>query len=397
VRIIRTGDVGEDVRDVQRRLLALGGAIDPEELEGSFGPSSDAAVRAFQAGRRLPVDGLVGPDTWAQLVEAGYSLGDRVLYLRHPFQRGDDVRELQRWLNALGFDTGREDGILGKETDRAIREFQRNVGREIDGIVGPDTIAALDRLRPDVEAPSRAVVREAEGLRTQRGSVHGAIVAIDPGHGPGAGLRGPTGLLESTVTYRVAELLRARLEQLGAHPALLRDTQSESTPSERASLANAAGADLCVSIHLGSEGPQDEGPVYAYFGTGRTHSPAGQRLAQLIQAAMRDRLGFADDGTQRLAITILRETKMPAVAVKPCDLANPDAEARLLDPAFLAGIAGSLADAIEEFLVGDGGELAPAGAWRARSRPNQATGGSARSVSTGRSTTGEPPRRSSRG
>ena len=36
-----------------------------------------------------------------------------MLYLRRPMLRGDDVAELQRQLNALGFDAGREDGILG--------------------------------------------------------------------------------------------------------------------------------------------------------------------------------------------------------------------------------------------------------------------------------------------
>ena len=151
MRIIRAGDVGEDVRDVQQRLITLGTPIDPGELDGRFGPSTEAAVRSFQGERRLPVDGLVGPDTWAQLVEAGYELGDRALYLRYPFQRGDDVRALQRELNALGFDAGREDGILGRETDRAIRDFQRNMGQALDGIVGPETVSSLARLRPDVE------------------------------------------------------------------------------------------------------------------------------------------------------------------------------------------------------------------------------------------------------
>ncbi len=83
---------------------------------------------------------MVGPDTWGQLVEAGYQLGDRTLYLHSPFHRGDDVSALQRKLNGLGFDAGREDGLFGPLTDRAVREFQRNVGEEPDGIVGIDTL-----------------------------------------------------------------------------------------------------------------------------------------------------------------------------------------------------------------------------------------------------------------
>jgi peptidoglycan hydrolase-like protein with peptidoglycan-binding domain len=127
VRIIRNGDRGEAVRDIQHRLTELGHRVDPAELEGEFGPSTQDAVRSFQAARRLPVDGIVGADTWNQLVEAGYRLGDRTLYLRSPAFRGDDVRALQRMLNALGFDAGKEDGILGRHTADAVMEFQRNL------------------------------------------------------------------------------------------------------------------------------------------------------------------------------------------------------------------------------------------------------------------------------
>ena len=163
--LIRRGTRGEDVRDVQHRLLAAGLRIDPDELDGAFGASTEEAVRGFQRARGLPPDGIMGPDTWGQLVEAGYRLSDRTLYLRSPAFRGDDVRALQRMLNALGFDAGKEDGIFGPRTDRAVREFQRNVASRVDGIVGLDTVHAISRYRPPVDAPSRAVVREGEAAR----------------------------------------------------------------------------------------------------------------------------------------------------------------------------------------------------------------------------------------
>jgi N-acetylmuramoyl-L-alanine amidase len=150
---------------VQHRLLAAGLRIDPDELDGAFGASTEEAVRGFQRARGLPPDGIMGPDTWGQLVEAGYRLSDRTLYLRSPAFRGDDVRALQRMLNALGFDAGKEDGIFGPRTDRAVREFQRNVASRVDGIVGLDTVNAISRYRPPVDAPSRAVVREGEAAR----------------------------------------------------------------------------------------------------------------------------------------------------------------------------------------------------------------------------------------
>ena len=135
----------------------------------------------FQERRNLRVDGQVGPDTWGQLVEAGYQLGDRTLYLHSPLHRGDDVSALQRKLNALGFDAGKEDGLFGPLTDRAVREFQRNVGEEPDGIVGIDTLSTLERMRPTESGPGRAVVREAESVRAMRSSIEGQVVAIDAG------------------------------------------------------------------------------------------------------------------------------------------------------------------------------------------------------------------------
>src|SRR4029453_14585663 len=112
--------------------------VEPDELDGSFGASTEAAVREFQQARGLPPDGILGPATGEQLVEAGSRLGDRTLYLRSPAFRGDDVRELQRMLNALGFDAGKQDGIFGPRTDRGLRQFPPNAASRGGGHQRPD-------------------------------------------------------------------------------------------------------------------------------------------------------------------------------------------------------------------------------------------------------------------
>ena len=53
------------------------------------------------------------------------------------------VRKLQLLLTALGYDPGGADGIPGKRTGAAVREFQREYGLEADGIAGKATEAAL--------------------------------------------------------------------------------------------------------------------------------------------------------------------------------------------------------------------------------------------------------------
>ncbi len=266
MRIYRLGDEGPEVGDIQERLTRLGHPIDTGESGVRFGSSTDVAVREFQRRRSLRVDGLVGPDTWGQLVEAGYHLGDRTLYLHSPHFRGDDVRALQRKLNALGFDAGREDGLYGVNTDRAMREFQRNVGEEPDGIVGLHVIAVLERMRPLESGPSRALVREAEEMRHARTSIDGRALAIDPGD-PGE----PGG----ACTYAVAQTLHDQLAAMGARPVLLRGRDEPLGPTERARAANEMGAAMCVSIELASGLPEASGPTVSYFGSDQTHSPAG--------------------------------------------------------------------------------------------------------------------------
>lgn len=147
VEPVRQGDRGAAVEDVQRRLLVLGYDLGPSGVDGVFLGATLAAVRSFQRGRALREEGFVGQETWSALVDATFTLGDRLLYLRVPYFHGCDVRTLQGALNALGFSCGEPDGIFGAYTERAVREFQANTGQPADGIVGGETVRALVNLK----------------------------------------------------------------------------------------------------------------------------------------------------------------------------------------------------------------------------------------------------------
>lgn len=58
--------------------------------------------------------------------------------------RGDDVSEAQSVLEDEGYYDYAVDGIYGPITDSAVRSFQRDQGLVVDGIIGPNTRAALD-------------------------------------------------------------------------------------------------------------------------------------------------------------------------------------------------------------------------------------------------------------
>lgn len=57
--------------------------------------------------------------------------------------RGDEVRLLQQAIEAHGFSPGTIDGIFGAGTEAAVLAFQQSEGLTVDGIVGPETAAAL--------------------------------------------------------------------------------------------------------------------------------------------------------------------------------------------------------------------------------------------------------------
>lgn len=65
--VLRLGSTGDDVRQIQERLTALGYA--PGAADGLFWRRTCDAVRAYQRARGLAVDGAVGPATWAALWE----------------------------------------------------------------------------------------------------------------------------------------------------------------------------------------------------------------------------------------------------------------------------------------------------------------------------------------
>jgi len=69
---LRQGARGEAVRELQRNLNVHRAAVglSPIAVDGAFGPRTEAAVREFQRGAGLSVDGVVGPVTTAALARA---------------------------------------------------------------------------------------------------------------------------------------------------------------------------------------------------------------------------------------------------------------------------------------------------------------------------------------
>ena len=158
MKSIRLGDAGPAVEDVQHRL-ALIGLLDESHVDGVFGEGTAAAVREFRQQAGLADGTEIDNRAWSALVDASYSIGDRTLYLRMPYFHGHDVLELQQALGALGFLSGKLDGIFGAHTESGVRKFQRNMGLPSDGIVGAYTFDAIRNLHHSWEGKRPSSVK----------------------------------------------------------------------------------------------------------------------------------------------------------------------------------------------------------------------------------------------
>ncbi|MEP6625507.1 MAG: peptidoglycan-binding protein [Acidimicrobiia bacterium] len=294
---LRSGDLGDAVRDLQQRLIAAGIPVPPDEI-GMFGTATETGVREFQTRRTVRVDGIVGRETWAALVESGFELGDRLLYLRSPNLRGDDVTELQRTLNRLGFDSGREDGILGPNSANALREFQRNSGLSVDGIAGPATLEAFARVSA-MAAGSVATVREQDLLsRPEPLGTRRLYIAVDPGFGQ---IGTPLG------RWLTAQGAQVMLDVSGADDHLL---------AERANRWHS-------HFFLAVRGGDRVSWQCLYYASGNFRSERGCHAAHIINEELAAVIPHADDpDADGRAYEILRETRMAAVV---CGLADADA------------------------------------------------------------------------
>lgn len=161
---LRVGSTGRSVKEVQYYLFLLSAyypSIPEIQFDGVFGRATEQAVRAYQTLMGLPVDGVVGPDTWASIyarittlrtvdgpVQAfrvfrypGYELKEGV--------DGDMTRFVQFLLSyiSLFFDDitpiGALDGVFGPELTRAVESFQSAFGLPVTGVVDETTWNAL--------------------------------------------------------------------------------------------------------------------------------------------------------------------------------------------------------------------------------------------------------------
>ncbi len=136
----------QNISDAQNQLTILG--LYTGEINNELNNETKAALKEFQRLAGLSVDGILGPKTKAALEKgedsyigiggAGVNNVEVIIYSK-------EIENAQKTLKELNLYTGEIDGINGKGTKSAIKEFQKLAGLSIDGVLGPNTKAALEK------------------------------------------------------------------------------------------------------------------------------------------------------------------------------------------------------------------------------------------------------------
>lgn len=184
---LKQGSTGPGVKLIQGVLLHNGYTISGG-ADGVFGASTASVLRKFQASNGIAATGAVDAKTakiLSQLAEkaapaATPASSNTQSSSSQPSQSnqssesnlsglkvgalGSDVKSLQQKLIDSGIAvSGGADGIFGPATYQAVREFQSRHGLVVDGVVGPNTLAALNGA-PSTPAKNSAASSSAGGF-----------------------------------------------------------------------------------------------------------------------------------------------------------------------------------------------------------------------------------------
>ena len=140
---LEKGSTGSDVKDLQTKLKKLG--YYDAYVDGDYGDTTVAAVKAFQKKYNLTADGVAGSETLKKLDSAYKNAdSDKDDGSLRKGATGTAVKTLQTNLKKLGFYTAYVDGSFGSTTESAVKAFQKKYGLTADGVAGSATLKKIE-------------------------------------------------------------------------------------------------------------------------------------------------------------------------------------------------------------------------------------------------------------
>ena len=131
------GAQGQDVQRAQT-IFVMMKTLGFDQIDGTFGPVTQTAVKDFQQGAGIAADGVIGDATWARMP------ADPDTPVLRRGATGGAVSGLQKGLLKFGgadsaTDPGAADGTFGPRTEAAVKAYQAQHALQNDGVVGPQT------------------------------------------------------------------------------------------------------------------------------------------------------------------------------------------------------------------------------------------------------------------
>jgi N-acetylmuramoyl-L-alanine amidase len=223
-----------------------------------------------------------------------------------------------------------------------------------------------------------ATLSEQAGLKVRK-------VVVDPGHGGhDSGAVGAGGAQEKDVCLGVAKRLAERLRDMGLEVELTRDDDRFVPLEERTDFANAAKADLFISIHANASAPgkkshgvetyfldvahdryalrlaarenattehtvSDLQLILADLAT-KSNAADSERLARKVQAALAGKLKAKSLGVKHALFFVLLGAKMPAILVEAGFITHAKEGKKLADPKYQEEAAAAIQQGVKEFI-----------------------------------------------
>jgi len=324
--LIKKGAKGLKIVDIQSRLRLLGFDLGKTEIDGIFGEETENAIKEFQKKRCISVTGVIDDECWQELVDAGYKIGDRLLYLKEPPFRGDDVKTLQFWLKSLGFFKHNEHGIFDKNTSKALIEFQKNMKLRMDGIFGGETLEHLIGLKRIINEKQSSNYPVFKKRKTEKENP--ARIIIDFGEFPSdmkdemrKMLRQKIEICFNIVNYCVESLKNANIS------VILTSDRPGSVLTKlfsRIKKANKSNGDMLVSINIGYDENEAENIFKCYYFQGmKSFSRGGKKLADFLCKEFETVFPNIVTKSSGASYAVLKDTNMTSVYLEVGNINNP--------------------------------------------------------------------------
>lgn len=206
-------------------------------------------------------------------------------------------------------------------------EIYNNSSVEADEIIHPKNNGGSDKVKNSV--------------------LEGKVIVVDAGHGGKDQGTSYGNILEKDVVLSMGKYVMSELERRGATVIMTRTDDEFLELEQRADIANNAGADVFVCLHIDYyEGGEDVNGLTCHY---MPDSSEGKELAECLAQSVQNSGIINVRDCMESDFSVLRNTDMPAVLIETGFLSSQTDRERLIDTSYQQQLASSLADGLEDY------------------------------------------------